>query len=284
MDTGWKFAITSLPVSLGLVIGAYLWAPPGKVVYEMRRALVTQDALDIRIQAVIQGELLQGDLIIRESASTLLRLSYPPFSLINNQWITFAHTDTQHTPSPLREVGEIVQLIKRLPSIQAEGMRFRRYEFVFNDRALSRVYPILLNGTGEIWFPERETLPRWMLLRLPFAGLTQELSFNFTYDDRFNGGAPRSMRSVSDILAQLQAMQGSEKITPQVLPLLGKQENGPVLSDQDFDHDQLHDIVEPFYGTDPANPDTDNDTVLDGVEVSAGNDPQVSGVLEKNSH
>lgn len=41
----------------------------------------------------------------------------------------------------------------------------------------------------------------------------------------------------------------------------------------DFDMDGLPDIVELIYGTDPANPDTDNDGISDGAEVNQALDP-----------
>ncbi|MBI4135674.1 hypothetical protein HY477_03000 [Candidatus Uhrbacteria bacterium] len=47
----------------------------------------------------------------------------------------------------------------------------------------------------------------------------------------------------------------------------------------DFDHDGLSDALEIFYGTDPANPDSDDDTFLDGEEVRRGYNPLGGGEL-----
>ncbi len=44
----------------------------------------------------------------------------------------------------------------------------------------------------------------------------------------------------------------------------------------DTDNDGLSDSEEQIYGTDPANPDTDGDTIVDGWEVAIGDDPLVS--------
>lgn len=49
---------------------------------------------------------------------------------------------------------------------------------------------------------------------------------------------------------------------------------------QDPDLDNIPSSLEPFYGTDPANPDTDADGYNDGDEVAAGYDPSGPGKLE----
>jgi hypothetical protein len=46
---------------------------------------------------------------------------------------------------------------------------------------------------------------------------------------------------------------------------------------KDSDSDTLKDWEESFYKTDPNDPDTDDDGVLDGAEITAGMDPTVSG-------
>lgn len=47
----------------------------------------------------------------------------------------------------------------------------------------------------------------------------------------------------------------------------------------DSDNDGLPDYLEPFYGTDPGNPDTDKDGFKDGEEVEKGYNPAGEGKL-----
>ncbi|MDP3245267.1 MAG: hypothetical protein Q8M83_06475 [bacterium] len=47
----------------------------------------------------------------------------------------------------------------------------------------------------------------------------------------------------------------------------------------DSDKDGLPNYLEPFYGTDPANPDTDKDGFKDGEEVDKGYNPAGEGEL-----
>jgi len=51
--------------------------------------------------------------------------------------------------------------------------------------------------------------------------------------------------------------------------------------DYDSDFDGLTDKEEEIYGTDPTNPDTDNDTFLDGEEISAGYNPLIPSPDDK---
>ena len=51
----------------------------------------------------------------------------------------------------------------------------------------------------------------------------------------------------------------------------------------DFDQDGISDALEIFWGTDPANPDTDNDAFLDGDEVNRGYNPNGEGKLTTDS-
>lgn len=49
--------------------------------------------------------------------------------------------------------------------------------------------------------------------------------------------------------------------------------------DKDNDNDGLSDILEKFYGTDPNNPDTDGDGIMDGIEINKSLNPKGEGSL-----
>lgn len=52
----------------------------------------------------------------------------------------------------------------------------------------------------------------------------------------------------------------------------------------DADQDNLPDDLEKYYGTDPQNPDSDNDGYTDAIEIKNNYNPLGEGVLEKDRH
>src|SRR3989338_4318552 len=147
---------------------------------------------------------------------------------------------------------------------------------------LLTILPLLGEGSGEIWFYRKSKLPYKAMFqsnRLGVKGAFFEISFSF--HNIFSEGAPRFVRKGADVSAQLTDVQEKRRKEPKEFVALGASYGEDPLFYNDFDHDNLSDALEIFYGTDSENPDTDNDTFIDGDEIEKGYNPLGAGTINQ---
>lgn len=299
-----SYACAALIVSGGFAFAAALYAPPGFAQVLMMRALESVEAVEMQgtakgktsfgrvenfsadVRAAIdikqeQGTLhaqgnikdqkneipFQGDVIVQKNQG-YVRLSYAPLKLITNQWIGFAEGGVI-SRSNTAALG--LQLTKRLATVREDGVRLLQYAFeMVSDRGV---------GRGTVLLNPKNHLP--VVLRGVFVteeGNGEVFARVISYNQPVAVDAPVYVRPAQEVLNQLsQSKERAETLL--VLPLLSSPPSRLEAFTRDSDHDGLPDPVEQVYGTDPLNPDTDNDTYLDGDEVSKGYNPKGDGTL-----
>ncbi|OGL67640.1 hypothetical protein A3B21_01475 [Candidatus Uhrbacteria bacterium RIFCSPLOWO2_01_FULL_47_24] len=275
-------AFAALFVGLTSSVSAYLWQPPQKAYYDMLRATQTQDFLNTHIQGSFQGAMLKSDIVTGKQTPPFFRISYPPLKLINNQWIDLSNDEKSEEVTVADSALRAITLTKRLSSAKEQGARFNRYAFVIKDSKLLTILPLLGEGSGEIWFYRKSKLPYKAMFqsnRLGVKGAFFEISFSF--HNIFSEGAPRFVRKGADVSAQLTDVQEKRRKEPKEFVALGASYGEDPLFYNDFDHDNLSDALEIFYGTDSENPDTDNDTFIDGDEIEKGYNPLGAGTINQ---
>lgn len=266
----WLTASVGFTVSLGLAFAAYAYVPPPAAYARMLSELLSQPLWHIHLEGILGNLPLQADLVQERGARSLLRLSYPPLKLINNQWIELGSAE---------ELFTIMQFTRRLPSVDHEGRHLNRYAFELQGEAFAP-YASGFKG-GEIWLDHESGLPA----RLTFDGSevpdASKLDARVSYVNPF-GESEISSRPLDEVIAQLHAFAQAKNGKPNTLPSLADEHDNREAFVSDFDHDGLTDALEVFYHTDPANPDTDNDRFLDGAEVVEGYNPAGEGTLSTN--
>jgi len=276
----WHFVLGAFFLSYGLAIAAYVWRPPEMAYLEMVRAASAVPTWHLRLSGKI-GELpLKGDLVKRASGEVLARLSYRPLKLLNNQWIQLA--DGLAIAADKNSAGEwfsIFALDQRLSTSRIGGTRFWRYAFRPSP-AVTALIPALAEGQGEVWFKRHTKMPSFIQLALGPPGSPALLNLQLEYRDPLENDAPQHVRALPDVLEQLGAVQEAHQAQPETLIPLRARRNNEQAWQSDFDRDGVNDALEVFYGIDAANPDTDNDTFLDGEEIDQGYNPAGEGDLK----
>ena len=279
MKRKWSITLTALFISGGLALWAFLYHSPSEITLLARQLLLRADQWNIHMQGIVGTLPIQADVVGRKDGGQLFRVSFAPLKRINNQWIAI---DDKYGSGGLDFFNSIV-LKKRL-SFTDEGTRqFARYSFIVEPSALE-LFPDAVSAEGEIWFPRRPAVwapSRVMLTMRTKSASDVKIDLAVRYDDFFNGGypAPANPRTLSVVLDQLAGEADSE--AQLLLPLATPKDELSMSKAffSDFDQDELRDALELFYGTDPANPDSDNDTFTDGEEVSQGYNPAGAGSL-----
>lgn len=226
----------------------------------MLRALKDAPVWQISAQGEVQGNELKVDLVSLKDSANLVRISYAPIKILNNQWIELGADS---------DIFLAMQLKKRLTTVKDLINHLDKYEFEFNLPAAAEL-PVALNNTGVIYFDRRSSLPRKIALN-GFEGL---VDYDVVTDVEVSLARP-----LSEVLLQLEELQKALNGKPKELAPLGNPRGDSSAFRYDFDHDGLSDALEMFYGTDPANPDSDNDTFLDGDEIKRGYNPRGVGKL-----
>ena len=227
----------------------------------MLRAIAAQPVWHMAIEGEAQGQNLQIDLVKRAEDRILVRISYPPLKLINNQWIALRD----------ESIFNHLYLTRRLTTLRELWKGQERYAFVFDNTA-QEAFGAVAQNEGEIFF-ERKT-------SLPFGAVLNSVHIRIAYADSLASGEYAQPRVLEDVLGQLAEVAQARNGKPRRPPALASGNSDTSMFDYDFDRDGLPDALEMFYGTDPANPDTDNDTFLDGEEVERGYNPIGEGNLE----
>lgn len=281
MPGNWVAAIYVLVVSVIFAMAGFFYKPPAAAQLEMISAVISKPAVVLHIQGEASGALLSVDFIERENDGSFLRISYPPLKLINNQWIAL-----NSSASPRKTPLSYFRLTSRLPWIKQDGQWFDRYAFVFSDEALN-LLPGFESAQGELWFPYTVSWlghPQTMLpirgkLTVQSGGSTvAQADLAITYADAFDAEKQKP-RVLSDVIAQLNEVAQADNGKPAKLLSISESAVADDEFASDFDRDGLTDLLELFYGTDPENPDSDNDTFLDGEEVEQGYNPRGVGSL-----
>lgn len=257
-------ALLAFVVALVLAVLAFLYNPPAVIQRAMLRALGREPVLAMRIEGALDQGQLYLDLLKREDGAEFARIAYPPLKLLNNQWIALDRASSTSPISPF-------QLTNRLTTLRDLWHRRERFEFALN-------IPQLVQGTGTLWLDTRTRLPMQATIEVTRATQPATLHFAFAYQDP-TSGLPFNARPLQEVLIQLGEVAKAHNDKPRQLKSLEESNGAPSAFMTDFDHDGLSDALELFYGTDPANPDTDNDTHLDGVEVEGGYNPAGEGRL-----
>ena len=259
-------------------MSAFLYHPPAEITLLMRELLSDAKPWNIHMQGTVGALPIQADVAQRESGEQLLRVSYAPLKRINNQWVFL---DNQDASGGL-DLFESIILQNRLSPVKEQGREFARYSFAVTPSTLA-LFPDVVSGKGEVWFPQR---PRsWIPDRLTLVMTTKsdldvKLDLRLRYTDLFgeNYPAPANPRPLAEVLAKLSDTDNKISQPSALAPLAGGGSFAQTFS-SDFDQDGLSDALELFYGTDSANPDSDNDTFADGEEVSRGYNPAGAGTL-----
>lgn len=284
MSKKWLTAYCVLLVSGGLAVAVFLYHPPYEVTRLMQQSVSQAPAWSMHLQGMVGTQPIQGDLVARENGERLLRLSYAPAKLINNQWMVLDREEI--LPSARADnLGGQITLTRRLRTASEAGQRFTRYYFVVRPEALA-LFPAVVKAEGEIWFSRRSSR-NWVPARADLQAVLQsgdKASFQLAirYGGLFHPGypAPSAPRPLSGVLSQLAALAENNKLMPEPLPPLNHETAVSRAFFFDYDRDNLSDALELFYGTDPGNPDSDNDTFADGEEVLRGYNPAGAGALD----
>lgn len=280
MKRKWSITLTAFFISGGFALSAFLYHPPAEITLLMREVLLRAEEWNIHMQGMVGVLPIQGDVVGRKGGQQLLRVSYDPLKRINNQWIVL---DGQYGSGGLDFFNSLV-LKKRLSFTGEDTRQFTRYSFIVAPSTLA-LFPDVVSAEGEIWFPRRPT--SWAPSRVLLAMHTKSASdvkidLAVQYVDLFNEvyPAPADPRPLSVVLDQLAGGPDSQAQLLLPLPTLKDELSSSQAFSSDFDQDELPDALELFYGTDPANPDSDNDTFSDGEEVSRGYNPAGAGQLD----
>lgn len=282
----WTFALIGFFVALAFSVSAFLYMPPAVMEKEMGEAVERAPVMHMGITGEAEGGSLKVDLLSREAAS-MVRISYPPLKLINNQWIALGDANHPFIPS-LERRGEhsisppsgggvrggetlfnYLHLTRRLTTLRDLWARRERYAFAF-DGELKKAFSGAVPEEGELTMDARTGLP--MELR------AAQLRASVIYNDPLENQAAHT-RPLEDVMAQLREVAEAQNGRPKKITPLAQNRDDASAFSHDFDRDGLSDAVEIFYGTDVANPDTDNDTFLDGDEVERGFSPTGAGWL-----
>jgi len=123
------------------------------------------------------------------------------------------------------------------------------------------------------------------LYRLQASGKVNVLADFSNYDQPFSVSAPSVPLSFDQIysralgrLPEARALRMGSAATP-FLSSVSVSLPAFDITSADADGDGLDALLETFYGTDPGNPDTDNDGILDGEEVRKARNPNGRGSL-----
>ena len=185
---------------------------------------------------------------------------------INNQWIELEEAVAWSNP----EAGRF-QLTKRLPNVREDGRRLAQYAFEMVSQYAT--------GRGTVLLNPKTQLP--VVLRGVFVtagGQGEVFARAIAYNRPVTVKTPAYVRPAAQILNEL-TENAKRSARPRTLPMLAMPDARLEVFMIDRDHDDLPDSVEQVYGTDPLNPDTDNDTYLDGEEVANGYNPVGGGNL-----
>ncbi|MBI2552780.1 hypothetical protein HYW17_05795 [Candidatus Uhrbacteria bacterium] len=253
-------ALKSLIVSALLAAAAFFYYPPEAARMDMEAALDREPVWSMRFEGQIGKEPMYLDLVKRKG-ELWLRIAYPPVKLLNNRWITLGKSN--HVFSHLR-------LVKRLTAFKDFIHGRERYAFEWDPEVLE-LFKGIPNQNGMLAFKRSSGLPINFSVG-QFRGAAQ-------YQDPFLSAAAVSVRELGAVVAQLQDLTAQRNGAPKPLPYLtgGSVDTAEFFAD--FDQDGLSDALEIFWGTDPANPDSDNDTFLDGDEIDRGYNPAGEGKL-----
>lgn len=261
----WNSAFFVLASSMVLATVAYSYNSPASAQEQMRTALLEEPVWTVHAAGMIRGAQVRFDLEAAGRAASL-RIAYPPLKLLNNQWITLADSDSSDLVSAFKLTARTASLLDVFKGVD-------RYQLSFDVISVGA-------WTGEISFARGSMRPKagWILFYPTKAG-GDRVALDFSYDDIAKGQV--ASRTLGDVLAQLQEVADIHNGKPTKLSSLASGNPNTAAFEHDFDHDGLSDALEIFYGTDPGNPDSDDDTFLDGDEVQRGYNPAGSGLLNK---
>lgn len=256
--TNWTKVLLVFIFSAVLATVAFFYKPPELAYIQMQQTMAEQPNWNMHVQGEVGEEIFQMDLT-NNSSGSFVRVSYPLAKIINNQWIELDALD----------IFSIFYFNKRLFPVKHDGLWYDRYAFIAPVEVMD-FFPNLTSMRGEVWFPFKISWPWQRPAMLPSQGKMvvslAQLEFSMAYDDLLKDNV--QSRPLADVLAQLE----SDELPKVLIPLAAGASDTQAFF-HDFDYDGLSDALEVFYGTDPANPDTDNDTFLDGEEVEQGYNP-----------
>ena len=267
----WIWSGSVLALALVFAAVAYVWQPLWRVAVNMRGQSARARVWSMHGEGLIFGTRLTGDLVKRTGGAIFLRLSYPLVRVINNQWIALNGVRDNSGAGVFPHLS--LHLTKKLPAVVAGGIKFKRVAFSAR-QSDPRILPGADRVEGVLWFAKWDAPPTRVDLRIFTAlGKVGELQLEMSYIDRFGTAPPPPSRSLAEVVVQLGDIARSKANAPKRVPSLGQGTSVSAAFASDFDQDGLSDGLELFYGTDAANPDTDNDTMLDGEEVRQGLNP-----------
>ncbi|KKU13798.1 MAG: Ricin B lectin [Parcubacteria group bacterium GW2011_GWC2_45_7] len=302
LDMRLTVAFVALLISIGLLIIAQIWIPPAAAQFRTVQALRTKNAVTFEADVSLELPYLQlpsfkgqaklsldflkkqgivnldglvddqknnyrfkGDLRFAEDGD-YIRVSFLPLKIINNQWIKLdAPPETAQTLFALFDAVSHVVLDRRLSN---EKQAHYSFEFKAPPSALR-------DFKGEIMLNSKTWLPAGLHIqaKLGKSEKASEITVRqISFEPVWMMDAPSGFLAVAEVFPKLEnAALFLEKIAmPSSL-------TSPRISIQqfsaDFDGDHLPDTIEQVYGTDPANPDSDDDEHLDGDEIENGYNP-----------
>lgn len=260
-----------LCASLILAVAAFFYKSPGAAYYEMTRAMANQPEWRLHAEGLVGENPIKVDLAANAEGKTFARISYLPLKLINNQWIAL-HNSPQ-PPLTLRggakDIFQVFHLNNRLFPIKHNGKWYDRYKFNAPTEIIN-FFPGIISAEGELRFPfwPGTMLPSQGVITIhDQSGQPVYLEFFISYDNELDENKIQA-RSLPDVLAQFAEIKNTGVSAPEKIGSLAQDKPSNKSFYSDFDKDGLSDALEIFYGADPANPDTDNDTVLDNEELS----------------
>lgn len=257
MSKKWVTSLGGLSVGLCLAVITTLYKSPGATYYEMTQAMTKQPEWSLRAEGVIGGHPIKMDLATNAEKKSFVRISYAPLKIINNQWIDISGDPVS--------IAQIFHLTKRLWPAKRDGAWYDRYAFSAPSE-VAVLFPGIDNIAGELWLSFRQVLPaRGIITVHDQSNPPARLEFYLAYDNKLVDEKTPT-RPLADVLVQLENIKSGQNDKPKALIPLSAGVQGEPSFSNDFDQDGLSDALELFYGLDPANPDTDNDTLLDGFD------------------
>lgn len=275
-------ALYTFGFASALALAAFFYNPPLAMEKKMNDALEKQAAVHLQIDGQVSGVSLHLDLAKRGS-QTLLRLAYQPLKILNNQWIAMPESPSARAVN----VFQYLRLTRRRTSFGDLLKRREKYVFAFSAEAKA-AFGNLLEGEGEIAIDARSGLPidaqfgKHSEIDLAASGAGFPVfQVRILYADPFANISYAPPRRFEDILGQLDELVKMNNGKPHKIPPLADLagDDRTAEFENDFDRDGLSDALEVFYGTDPTNPDSDDDAFLDGEEVERGFSPVGEGRL-----
>ncbi len=238
---------------------SFFYLPPENAQRKMITALQNEKVWWLQAVDYAGQSNLKLDFVRNREKGNLARISFPSIKIINNQWIDFGKGE---------DILTAVQFKKRLTTFRELFREHKeQYEFAVAP-GFPQEFSAFITSTGVIWLDAETFLPT----QLQLGKLQAQLSYNDPLTNE--AGLPRSWEEVLEQLQELlQARNGKPK---ELMPLTQGGDSTAAFA-ADFDHDGLSDALEIFYNTDPANPDSDDDTFLDGEEVRRGYNPLGAG-------